>query len=71
MNSCDNTGLMLYSLFLFNVSNNAFHLKIVFILYNFLYQVKFSKYFFYESRDFRPRIAIFSGMPCFMQLFDV
>ncbi|KAE8037739.1 hypothetical protein FH972_010303 [Carpinus fangiana] len=23
-------------------------------------EVKFSKYFFYESRDFRPRIAIFS-----------
>jgi hypothetical protein len=49
MNSCDNTGLMLYSLFLFNVFNYAFHLKIVLILYNFLNQVKFSKYFFYES----------------------
>jgi hypothetical protein len=39
MNSCDNTGLMLYSLFLFNVFNYAFHLKIVLILYNFLNQV--------------------------------
>ena len=68
MNSCDNTGLMLYSLFLFNVFNHAFHLKIVFILYNFLYQVKFSEYFFYESRDFRPRTAIFSGMPCFVPI---
>ena len=57
MISCDHTWLILC-----NVLHHIFLWRMVFMLYDFLHQVKFSSYFFNASWGFRPWIAVLSGM---------
>ena len=66
MISCDHTWLILC-----NVLHHIFLWRMVFMLYDFLHQVKFSSYFFNASWGFRPWIAVLSGMDFAFMLFVI
>ena len=66
MISCDHTWLILC-----NVLHHIFLWRMVFMLYDFLHQVKFSSYFFNASWGFRPWIAVLSGMDFALMLLIV